>query len=263
LVGLHRSTARFALKPKDDDVMKQRLKSVAAQRPRFGYRRLAIMLRRAGVQINRKRVYRLYREEGLQVRKKPRKRLARRRENILEAPTKPKQIWSMDFVYDTLVSGRAIRCLTVVDNFNKFSPAIEVDFSLPGARVARILDFLKETHGLPEIITVDNGTEFVSKALDSWAYANGVKLHFIQPGKPVQNCYIESFNGKLRDECLNQHQFNTLEEAQDLIEDWRDDYNRARPHSSLNELTPLEFTRQWMAQNPQTEPDREPAKSHL
>jgi putative transposase len=263
LVGLQRSTKRLKPVANDDDAMKARLKELAAQRPRFGQRRLWRLMRRSGVIINHKRVERLYREEGLQVRRRKRKRLSGRRENILAAPVRPNQIWSMDFVYDTLAAGRAFRSLTIVDNFTKLSPAIEADFSLPGTRVARVLDWLRETHGLPETIIVDNGTEFVSRALDTWAHENNVALHFIQPGKPNQNCYIESFNGRYRDEFLNQHIFNTLDQARDLIESWRDDYNRQRPHSSLGGLTPHEFTLKWMAENQQPETDPKTRKLHF
>jgi putative transposase len=263
LVGLHRSTQRLEPLPNDDGPMKERLKMLAAQRPRFGQRRLWRMLRRSGVVINHKRVERLYREEGLQVRRKKRKRLSGRRENILAFPVRPNQTWSMDFVYDVLANGRAFRSLTIVDNFTKQAPAIEADFSLPGARVARVLDWLKETHGLPETIIVDNGTEFVSKAMDEWAHKNNVALHFIQPGKPNQNCYIESFNGRYRDEFLNQHVFQTLEEAQDLIESWRDDYNRHRPHSSLDGLTPHEFILKWQTEKQKPEADPKAQISHF
>jgi putative transposase len=263
LVGLQRSTKRLKPVPNDDDAMKARLRELAAQRPRFGQRRLWRMMRRNGVIINHKRVERLYREEGLQVRRRKRKRLSGRRENILAAPVRPNQIWSMDFVYDTLATGRAFRSLTIVDNFTKLSPAIEADFSLPGTRVARVLDWLRETHGLPETIIVDNGTEFVSRALDTWAHENNVALHFIQPGKPNQNCYIENFNGRYRDEFLNQHIFNTLDQARDLIETWREDYNRQRPHSSLDGLTPHEFTLKWMAENQQPEANPKAQKLHF
>ena len=263
LVGLQRSTQRLEPMPNDDGPMKERLKALAAERPRFGQRRLWRMLRRSGVVINHKRVERLYREEGLQVRRRKRKRLSGRRLNILAAPVKPNQIWSMDFVYDTLASGKAFRSLTIVDNFTKLAPAIEADFSLPGARVARVLEWLKDTHGLPELIIVDNGTEFVSRALDTWAHQNKVGLHFIQPGKPNQNCYIESFNGRYRDEFLNQHVFQTLEEAQDLIESWRDDYNRHRPHSSLDGQTPHEFILKWQSENQQRKADPIAQKTHF
>ena len=151
------------------------------------------------------------------------------------------QHWSMDFVSDSLHNGRRIRILTVVDDLSKECPVLEVDHSLTGQRVTRVLDRVSLTRGLPDVITVDNGPEFVSKAVDAWAYANGVKLHFIQPGKPTQNAYIESFNGKFRDECLNEHVFTSLHDAQHKIETWRQDYNENRPHRSLNQQTPEEF----------------------
>ena len=153
--------------------------------------------------------------------------------------------WSMDFIQDSLWNGRKFRALTIVDVFSKECPAIEADTSLNGARVVRVLEQLAEYRGLPEVITMDNGPEFAGKALDAWAYRRHVKLHFIEPGKPVQNAFAESFNGRLRDECLNEHWFMTLEEAKIRIEDWRIDYNEVRPHSSLDNLTPAEYANQF------------------
>ena len=220
-------------------------------------------MRRQSLVVNHKKLYRLYSEEGLKVRKKKRKRLAGRRENILPAPTRPNEQWAMDFVHDVLANGRVIRCLNIVDNFTHEALTIEVDFSIPGPRVVRVLEWLAETHGLPKVIVVDNGSEFISKALDSWAYEQKVQLHFIQPGKPTQNGFVESFNGKFRDECLNQHQFQTLEQARDIVGSWVEDFNRVRPHSSLENQTPWEFAQSWLAQNQQTEASPKPAISYL
>lgn len=164
----------------------------------------------------------------------------------MDRPERINQHWSMDFVSDSLYSGRRFRVLTVVDNFSRECPVLEVDHSLTGQRVTRVLDRIALTRGLPEVITVDNGPEFISKALDRWAYENSVKLRFIQPGKPTQNEYIESFNGKFRNECLNDNVFVSLNSAQKLIETWRQDYNTERPHSSLNNLTPEEFVRTFV-----------------
>jgi len=199
------------------------------------------MLLREGYRINHKRTERLYREEGLSLRLKRRRKRSSHLRVVLAEPERINQHWSMDFVSDSLYNGRRFRTLTVVDDLSKECPVLEVDHSLTGQRVARVLDRVALTRGLPDLITVDNGPEFISKALDAWAHANGVKLHFIQPGKPTQNAYIESFNGKFRDECLNEHVFTSLYDAQTKIESWRKDYNENRPHRSLKQLTPNEF----------------------
>lgn len=222
--------------------MLEELRRLAAQRPRFGYRRLCVLLRRQGVRINHKRVHRLYRLEGLSLRRRGRKRRRGRVGRLLPA-VGINQRWSMDFVSDSLAAGTRFRALTIVDEASRYSPAVEVDTSLSGLRVARVLERATQEHGLPETIVVDNGPEFISKALDRWAYERGVKLHFIQPGKPTQNAYVESFNGKLRDECLNENWFTSLADAREKIETWRRDYNTIRPHSSLNDLTPEEFVK--------------------
>jgi putative transposase len=218
----------------------------------LGAPRLHVLLRREGWAVNHKRVERLYRQEGLSLRRKRRKKAASHLRVVLPAPTRINERWSMDFVTDSLVNGRRFRALTIVDDHSRESVAIESDFSLTGERVARLLDRLEAMRGLPEVITVDNGPEFAGRALDAWAYARNIKLHFIRPGKPVENAYIESFNGRFRDECLNEHVFRTIDEARIVIEAWRDDYNRHRPHSSLGNLTPEEFARQERVR--QTEP---------
>jgi putative transposase len=244
LVGISRSTARYVPVRSGDQELRERLRQLAGERRRFGYRRLHVMLRREGEQVNHKRVYRLYREEGLSVRKKARKRVSRAERLPVVAPAAPNQRWSLDFVSDGLAWGRKIRMLTIVDAYTRESLAIEVDTSLPGIRVARVLDrVIAERGAAPAEITLDNGPELTSKALDQWAYENGVRLRFIDPGKPIQNAYIESFNGRLRDECLNEHWFLTLTHARQIIEEWRTDYNQRRPHSALGNLTPLEFAR--------------------
>jgi len=217
------------------------MRELAEQRRRFGCPRLHVMLKREKLVVNHKRTERIYREEKLSLRLKKRKRRPAAVRIELPKPERPNQRWSMDFVHDALWSGRKFRALTIVDDCSRESPAIEVDTSLGGRRVCRVLDRLAETHGLPEVITTDNGPEFISKALDQWAYENGVKLHFIQPGKPTQNAYVESFNGKFRDECLNDNWFSTMQQAKDIIEKWRQDYNEARPHSSLGGISPSEF----------------------
>lgn len=244
LVSLWRSTHQYKSRRPEAPELRARLRTLAEKRRRFGYRRIHVLLRREGFKVNHKRVYRLYREENLSLRRKKRKRIPASLRVVLPGPDRPNQRWSMDFVSDALASGRKFRSLTIVDDFTRECPAIEVDTSLCGLRVARVLDRLALERGLPEAIVVDNGPEFAGKALDAWAYRNGVKLAFIRPGKPVENAYIESFNGKFRDECLNEHWFLNLREAQEKIEVWREDYNRCRPHSSIGNLTPEEFARQ-------------------
>lgn len=242
IVGLCRSSYRYEAKPNNDTVIRDRLRELAEQRHRFGAPRLHILLRREGYLINHKRTERLYREEGLSLRLKKRKKRQSHLRIILDRPERINQHWSMDFVSDNLFNGRRFRVLTVVDNFSRECPVMEADHSLTGQRVARVLDRIALVRGLPQVITVDNGPEFISKALDLWAIENKVRLQFIAPGKPVQNAFIESFNGRLRDECLNEHIFVNLHNAQQIIESWRQDYNTNRPHSSLNDMTPEEFS---------------------
>ena len=233
-------------------MLRRRMKELAAQRPRFGSLRLHVILRREGLVMNHKRTERIYREEKLSLRTRKRKKRASLLRVPIPAPERPNERWSMDFIHARLANGRRFKSLTIVDDYSRESPAIEMDTSIPGARVVRVLDRLKETRGLPKVIVTDNGPEFISKALDEWAYMNGVKLDFIDPGKPVQNAFIESFNGKFRDECLNGHWFLTLEEAKITIENWRIDYNEVRPHSSLDNLTPAEYATQYQ-QEPLTQ----------
>ena len=245
IVGLCRSSYRYEAKPKNDTVIRDRLRELAEQRHRFGAPRLHILLRREGYLINHKRTERLYREEGLSLRLKKRKKRQSHLRIMLDRPERINQHWSMDFVSDNLFNGRRFRVLTVVDNFSRECPVMEADHSLTGQRVARVLDRIALVRGLPQVITVDNGPEFISKALDLWAVENKVRLRFIAPGKPVQNAFIESFNGRLRDECLNEHIFVNLHNAQQIIESWRQDYNTNRPHSSLKDMTPEEFSTEF------------------
>jgi putative transposase len=202
---------------------------------------LHMVLRREGWVVNRKRVQRLYREEGLAVRRRGKRKRSQMPRIVREPLQGANRRWSMDFVSDTLSSGRRFRCLTVVDEFTRECLAIHGAHSIPAVRVIEVLEQLRVERGLPEVIVTDNGSEFTSRAFDAWAYARGVKTLYIQPGKPVQNCFIESFNGTLRDECLNLHWFLSLGDAKQTIEDWRGDYNRFRPHSSLGGLTPAEY----------------------
>ena len=241
LVAISTSVLRYQARSERHPKLGERIAELAAQRRRFGYRRIHVLLKREGWVINIKRVYRLYRQAGLSVRRRFRKRIALTERLPLTLPDVPNHAWSMDFVHDGLADGRRIRCLNIVDDFTKESIAIEVDTSLSGGRVVRVLDRIAQHRPLPTMIRVDNGPEFTSLALDAWAHAKGIKLAFTQPGKPTQNAYIESFNGRFRDECLNDQWFSTLYEARVLIEAWRNDYNCARPHSSLGYATPSEF----------------------
>ncbi|OGX00439.1 MAG: integrase [Omnitrophica bacterium RIFCSPLOWO2_02_FULL_45_16] len=242
VVDLWRSTFQYKVATSlDDQPIRKRLKELAEKRRRFGCARLHIMLRREGFVINHKRTERIYKEEGLALRIRRRKKMAAIQRSEAPAPTRVNERWSMDFVSDVLSSGRKIRTLTIVDDYSRKCHRLEVDTSIGGQRVVRVLNEIAQGEGLPELITIDNGPEFISKALDAWAYQRGVKLNFIRPGKPIDNSFIESFNGKFRDECLNDHWFTSLDEARRIIEDWRIDYNNERPHTSLGDLTPEEF----------------------
>jgi putative transposase len=242
LMGLARSTRRYqSRKAGRDAALRMRLKELAAQRMRFGYRRLTAMLVRSGMRVNHKRVYRLYREEGLAMRVRQRRRIGWNGVVASPAAMRPNERWSMDFVSDCVSSGKVIRILTIVDDYTRECPGMEVDTSLGGWRVRRVLDRIASERGLPEAIVLDNGPEFRGRALAGWSEQRRVRLEFIQPGKPVQNAYVESFNGRLRDECLNANWFTSLSDAKRKIESWRQDYNQQRPHSSLNYLPPSEF----------------------
>ncbi len=242
LIGFARSSARYRGQRNPDDPLKDRLLALAKERTRFGYRRLHVLLRREGFRVNHTRVERLYRLAGLSLRRRKRKRVASAARGTPAVATGANQCWALDFVSDVLAGGRRIRLLTVVDTFTRESLAIEVDTSLPGARVARVLDRVIAERGVPAAILMDHGPELTSRALDQWADERGVELRFIDPGKPIQNAFIESFSGRLRDECLNEHWFPSLADARTLVEAWRLDYNRARSHSALGYLTPHEFS---------------------
>lgn len=242
VVGIGRSSARYRPRPRGGEAgLRRRLQELAAERPRFGYRRLHVLLRREGVAVNHKRVERLYRLDGLAVRRRRRKRVARDGRGRPALPTGPNEQWAADFVGDALAWGRRIRLFAVVDVFTREALAIEVDTSLPGERVVQVLGRLVADRGRPQELVLDNGPELAGRALDCWAYKQGIRLHFIEPGKPIQNAVIESFNGRLRDECLNEHWFLSLADARRIVEGWREDYNRMRPHSALGYRPPEEF----------------------
>jgi putative transposase len=221
-----------------------RLRDLAGARPRFGYRRLHVLLRREGWRVNHKRILRLYRLEGLQWRMRPTRKRGSDVRVPLAAATRPHERWSMDFVADCFEDGRRFRILTAIDQFTREAVLIEADVALSGKKVVAALERVGTQRRLPEMITVDNGTEFAGKDLDAWAYCRKVKLDFIRPGKPTENAYIESFNGRLREECLNQELFKDLRDAQYKLEVWQKDYNEERPHSSLADQTPKEFIAQ-------------------
>jgi putative transposase len=227
---------------RDQRALALRIRDIAHARPRFNYQRITVMLRREGWTVNRKRVRRLYRLQGLQVRM----RVRRRKHMCLHrgpAPsaTRTHERWSMDFVHDALFDARPFRILTVVDQYSRQSPLLDVAFAHSGHSVSAALDRIVDQLGVPTSITIDHGTEFMSKTLEDWAWRRGVKLDFIRPGKPNKNAHIESFNGRLRDECLSVNQFVSIDDARAKIEAWRHDYNHVRPHSSLRNLTPSEF----------------------
>ncbi|SFU79889.1 putative transposase [Nitrosospira multiformis] len=249
LAQLARSVWYARSRARDQSALCQRIRDIAMSRPRFGYLRVLVMLKREGWQVGKKRVYRLYRQQGLQLRMKVkrRKRIALLRGRP-QAPTGPNQHWSMDFVHDQMLDGRAFRILTVIDQWSRESVCLEANFRLSGRCVGQALDRLAAQRGWPKAITVDNGTEFTSKALDEWAYRRGIKLDYTRPGKPTDNGLIESFNGRLRDEFLNVHEFVTLHDAREKLRAWQEDYNHHRPHGSLGHLTPSEFVKKRSGQ---------------
>lgn len=218
-----------------------RLKELAAARPRFGYKRLWLLLRREGWLVNHKRIHRLYKAVGLQLRYKNRKKRLSHARVPLSMPQEPNERWSMDFISDRLEDGRQFRILAVIDLFSRECLLMRAGISLTGADVVESLEGLRQKRPLPQAITVDNGSEFISKKMDAWAYYYGVKLDFIRPGKPVDNAFVESFNGRFRDECLNVNIFHSLEDAREKLEAWLKDYNVVRPHTAIGNLSPEEY----------------------
>jgi len=240
---------------RDQSALRQRIREIAMNRPRFGYLRVHVMLRREGWAINKKRVWRLYRLDGLQLRMKTkrRKRISLQRGHVPPA-TGPNQHWSMDFVHDQMLDGRKFRILAVIDQWSRECVSLEPGFRLTGRCVGHALDQAAIARGMPRAITVDNGTESTSKALDEWAYRRGVRLDYTRPGKPTDNGLIESFNGRLRDEFLNTHEFVTMHDVRERLMAWKDDYNNRRPHGSLGHLTPSEFAQMRSDQLPKGRP---------
>ena len=245
VIPIARATHRYQSQAKDQSALKIRLRDLAKSRIRYGYRRLHVLLQREGWHVHHKRVYRLYRQAGLSLRLKARKKRVSGLRGPKPVATRPNECWSMDFMADRLVNGRRFRVLTLVDNVSRVSPAIVADNRLTGERVVEVLEGLLATGQKPTMLSVDNGPEFISQALDAWAYRHRVQLEFSRPGKPTDNAFIEAFNRRFRDECLNLHWFESLEEAQSTIEAWRVDYNTERPHGALDQRTPAEFSRAW------------------
>ena len=247
MIAVDRGSYRYKLVGDSEAqvALRIRIRDLSAVRIRYGYRRLHVLLKREGWTVNHKRIYRLYREEGLSLRLKSRKkRVSMLRPAKVQAQA-PNEHWSMDFVADQLADGRRFRVLTLSTNVSRVSPVLRAERSIGGDKVVEVLeDAVRKQNGVyPKVISVDNGPEFTSKALDEWAHRRGVKLSFSRPGTPTDNPYIESFNGRLREECLNQHWFESFEEARQILEKWRIEYNTERPHSSLANRTPAEHVR--------------------
>ena len=242
LAGVSRTAYRYRAAPKNDEELRSKLRELAGKHKALDYPMLHSMLKSEGLVINPKRTYRVYAEERLQLRTRRKKKLDRPRQPMT-VPIAPNIRWSMDFVSDQLSNGRRFRILNVKDDYSKELIGQLVAFSITGAMTSRFLDQLIECRSAPDQITCDNGTEFTSKAMFFWQKASGVNLAFIQPGKPTQNAFVESLNGRFRQECLNQHWFRSIDEARSIIDKWRHHYNYERPHSTLNYMTPVAFAR--------------------
>jgi putative transposase len=244
LVGCNRMTARYLSRREEESQLTERLKDLACTNPALGYRMLYGLLRLEGWPVNHKKVYHLYREANLQLRRRGKKRLKSEGRGMPQAATSTNEEWALDFVHDSLSDGRSFRTLNMIDAFTRECLAMETDTSLGSERVVRVLEQQVERRGVPQRLRIDNGPEFRAKPLDVWAKKNGVTLFFIEPGKPTQNGQIESFNGRFRQECLNQEWFTTLNEARQIIEEWRISYNTKRPHSSLGYMPPEVWAKQ-------------------
>ena len=248
LVQISRSSLKYTPLPRDDEKLAERLRKLAKRRKRYGYRRAWATLRREGERINHKRVHRVWRNEGLSLKKRTRKKRSRQSATLPCRATHPRHVWTYDFIHDACICGRKLKMLTVVDEFTRQCLAIEVGTSIRAARVIEVLDRLFAEHDRPEFLRSDNGPEFIANKLQQWLAQEGPQTLYIDPGSPWQNAHGESFHSRFRDECLNCEAFANLREAQVVIELWRRDYNEARPHSSLGYLTPAEFGAAWEAQ---------------
>ncbi len=244
VVRMSASALRYAPRPDRNVELRERILALAQRHKRYGVGMIHLKLRQEGRLVNYKRVERLYQEAKLQVRRRKRKKVPVGERQPLLRPTAANQVWSMDFVFDRTADGRVIKCLTVVDDATHEAVAIEVERAISGYRLTRVLDRLALSRGLPKVIRTDNGKEFCGKAMVTWAHERGVQLRLIEPGKPNQNAYVESFNGRLRDECLNEHWFTSLLQARSVIETWRREYNEERPKKALGGLTPAAYAKQ-------------------
>ncbi len=243
LLGISRSTFRYQAKKEDDSEIREQLRQLAERKPRWGFRKMRDWLRNHGYRWNHKRVYRVYCQLRLNLRVKPKKRLPAREPQTLVQPAVPNECWSMDFMSDSMTSGRTFRTFNIIDDFNRELLCIEVDTSLPSRRVIRVLDSIATERGYPERIRSDNGTEFISQAMANWANQHDVELAFIQPGKPAQNAYIERFNRTYREDVLDAYLFSKLDEVRDITATWQEEYNTDRPHESLQGLPPYEYAK--------------------
>jgi transposase InsO family protein len=246
-VRMSASAYRYEPRPDGNGELRERIQALAQRHKRYGVGMIHLKLRQAGVLVNYKRVERLYQEAKLQVRRRKRKKVLAGERQPLVRPTAANQVWSMDFVFDRTADGRVIKCLTIVDDATHEAVAIEVERAISGLMLTRVLDRLALSRGLPKVIRTDNGKEFCGKALVAWAH-DRVDLRLIEPGKPNQNVYVESFNGRLRDECLNEHWFPNLLQARTIIENWRREYNEERPKKALGGQTPAAYAKQ-LAEN--------------
>ena len=243
-IGVNRKLLHYQSK-RNDEPIRLRLVALATEHRRYGLPRMIVLLRRDGIVDNHKRIGRIYRAAGLQVRKRVRRKLALGRGPVESVALAPNERWSLDFVHDRLRTNRRFRVLAVGDDCTRENLALEADFAFSGERMTRVLDTIAALRGYPQTIVMDNGPEMVSLAMLRWAVDRGVRLHHIAPGKPIQNAFIESFNGRLRDECLNEYDFSTLADVRQILSAWRDQYNTARPHKALGWTTPEEFARSF------------------
>lgn len=241
-LNLSRNTYYYKSKIRNNCELEAKLKGLAIKHKKYGFWMLYELIRKQGVGCNHKKLYKIYKENNLHLRRKTKKRLPERLASSLELPAKPNQAWSADFMSDSLISGKRFRTFNVIDDFNREALAIEIDTCLPAMRVIRVLEMLKQTRGLPSFIRLDNGPELISKVLESWAFDNKIELKFIEKGKPTQNAYIERFNGTYRKEVLSFYYFKNLREVRSVTEEWLNEYNQVRPHRSLGGLSPKEYT---------------------
>ena len=254
VLSVDRSTYHYQSKRADQAGLKKRIKEICETRVRYGYRRVWVLLRREGWEVNQKRVYRLYRELGMQLRNKsPKRRVKAKLRSDRSVAVRPQEIWAMDFVHDQLATGRKLRILTVVDTYSRYCPVIDPRFSYRGEDVVNTLERVCSETGYPKVIRVDQGTEFVSRDMDLWAYQKGVILDFSRPGKPTDNAFIEAFNGRLRAECLNTHWFMSMPDASEKLESWRRDYNEQRPHGAIGNKTPISLAFSDFVTSPKSE----------